>query len=135
RLHDAIEGGELDDVDRVARWLGRRASGDELRELLAADVVPRLAAAAHGPIFLYQLPRVAPRGEMSGELLRGLARELGRAPTWRIHWIDDRPPAPPAGADAMFGALAAAPLPPPEPGGTPFRYPPLSRAPRGRGAA
>ena len=76
----AIDRGELDDVDALARGLGRAATATELRNLLAEPVVPRLAAAAHAPIFLYHLPRIAPRGEVSGELLRGLARELGRAP-------------------------------------------------------
>src|SRR5262245_31863295 len=127
RLVDAVQAGDLAAVDVAARWVGRTATPTELRQMLAVDVVPRLAAAAHGPIFLYELPRVAPRGEISGELLRGLARELGRAPEWRIHWIDDRRPAPPAGADAMFDALAATPIRPPEPGDTPFIYPLMSR--------
>lgn len=126
-LHDAIEAGDLDAVDRAARWVGRHANGEQLRTLLGPDVAPRLAAAAHAPIFLYHLPRVAPRGEISGELLRGLARELGRAPEWRIHWIEDRRPAAPTGADAMFDALAATPIGPPEPGDTPFIYPLMSR--------
>ena len=78
RLVAAIDRGELDDVDQAARWLGRAATGPELQSLLAADIVTRLAAAAHAPIFLFQLPRIAPRGEVTGELLRGLARELGR---------------------------------------------------------
>src|SRR4051812_36994311 len=73
----AIDRGELDDVDQVARWLGRAASSAELQALLSAAVVPRLAAAAHAPIFLFELPRISPRGEVTGELLRGLARELG----------------------------------------------------------
>ena len=84
RLVAAIDRGELDDIDAVARWLGRAATAPELPACSAADVVPRLAAAAHAPIFLYHLPRVAPRGEVTGELLRGLARELGRAPEWRL---------------------------------------------------
>src|ERR1700675_3571469 len=76
----AIDRGELDDIDRGGRWLGRAASAAELRALLSSNTILRLAAAAHAPIFLFELPRVAPRGEVTGELLRGLARELGRAP-------------------------------------------------------
>jgi hypothetical protein len=115
-------------VDAAARWVGRSATATELRELLAADIVPRLAAAAHGPIFLHHLPRVAPRGEISGELLRGLARELGRAPDWRLHWIDEPPAsAIDASADAMFEAIATVPLGSREPGDTPFIYPLMSR--------
>ncbi|HEY3724187.1 MAG TPA: hypothetical protein VGN59_12610 [Acidimicrobiia bacterium] len=131
QLVAAVGRGELDDVDRVARWLGRSATPTQLRTLLARDVVPRLAAAAHAPIFLFELPRVAPRGEVTGELLRGLARELGRAPEWRIHWIDERDrsgDAPSAAeADVMFAALAETPLGTSEPGDSPFIYPVMSR--------
>jgi hypothetical protein len=131
QLVAAIGDGALDDVDRVARWLGRAATPTQLRALLARDVAPRLAAAAHAPIFLFELPRVAPRGEVTGELLRGLARELGRAPEWRIHWIGERdrtgdaPIA--ADADAMFDALAATPLGTAAPDDSPFIYPVMSR--------
>jgi hypothetical protein len=86
RLRDAIDAGDLDDVDATATWLARVASPRELRALLADTLVPRLAAAAHAPIFLYLLPRVSPRGELTGELLRPLARELARHPDWRITW-------------------------------------------------
>jgi hypothetical protein len=106
----AIDRGELDDIDRIARWLGRAASPGELRRLLAPAVLDRLAAAAHAPIFLFHLPRVSPRGEITGELLRGLARELGRNPEWRVQWLQaatDRADAP---AEAMFDALAAVPV-------------------------
>jgi hypothetical protein len=124
----AVEAGDLPAVDVAARSVGRTASATELRELLSPDVVPRLSAAAHGPIFLHHLPRVAPRGEISGELLRGLARELGRAPGWRLHWIDE-PAAPTVDAspDAMFEAIATVPLGSREPGDTPFIYPLMSR--------
>jgi len=87
RLRDAITAADLDEVDAVASWLGRAAAPGELRALLADDVVPRLSAAAHAPIFLYQLPRVAPRGELTGELLRPLARELARF-DWRLTWYE-----------------------------------------------
>src|ERR1700675_111918 len=46
----AIDRGELGDIDRVATWLGRAASAAELQVLLSADIVKRLAAAAHAPI-------------------------------------------------------------------------------------
>src|SRR5690348_1434973 len=124
----AIEAGDLPAVDVAAQWVGRTATATELRELLAVDIVPRLSAAAHGPIFLHHLPRVAPRGEISGEMLRGLAREVGRAPDWRLHWIDE-----PAAStvdtspDAMFDAIATVPLGSREPGDTPFIYPLMSR--------
>jgi hypothetical protein len=123
QLVAAIDRGELDDVDAAARWLGRAGSATELPTLLATDIVSRLAAAAHAPIFLYQLPRIAPRGEVTGELLRGLARELGRAPDWRLHWIDERGDGPPAGAAAMFDAIASTPFGSRGDGPTPFIFP------------
>ena len=109
RLVAAIDAGDLDEVDPAARWLGRMASAPELRDLLADAVVHRLGAAAHASIFLYLLPRVAARGEISGELLRGLARELARQPDWRLRWVDDRPPAPSSSPAALFDALASTP--------------------------
>jgi len=127
RLVATIDRGELDDIDQVARWLGRAASGAELRALLAADVVPRLAAAAHAPIFLFELPRIAPRGEVTGELVRGLARELGRAPEWRLRWTDEPLPELETDGDAMFDALATTPRGTREPDASPFIYPVMSR--------
>lgn len=127
RLIAAIDWGELDDVDEAARWLGRTATPSELRALLTDAIIPRLAAAAHAPIFLFQLPRVSPRGEVSGGMLRGLARELGRNPAWRLHWMNDARAAgsPPAPAGALFDALAATPRRATE-GPTPFIYPLMS---------
>ena len=127
----AVERGELDDVDRVARWLGRAATPAQLRALLAGDVVPRLAAAAHAPIFLFELPRVAPRGEVTGELLRGLARSWGGHPSGASTG-STRVTAPgtrrlSGDADAMFAALAATPLGTAAPGDSPFIYPVMSR--------
>jgi hypothetical protein len=88
RFVAAHAAGDLDGVDDAAEFLGRAASPAELARLLTPSVLRSLAAAAHAPIFLYQLPRVAPRGELGGRLLRGLARELTRFPAWRIEWLD-----------------------------------------------
>jgi hypothetical protein len=109
-LADAIAAGDLDETDAIASWLGRAASPAELRRLLADTVLTSLAAAAHAPIFLYLLPRVAPRGEISGELLRGLARELARRPEWRLHWVDERSPQSPVSGNEMLEALTSTPL-------------------------
>ncbi len=131
RLVAAIDRGELDDIDAIARWIGRATTAAELPALLSADVVKRLAAAAHAPIFLYHLPRVAPRGEVSGELLRGLARELGRAPGWRLKWFessrDSRAATSSASGADVFDAIAATPLGHADLGDTPFIYPLMSR--------
>ena len=90
----------------LREWLGRRASPAQLAALLADRMVPSLAAAAHGTIFLFQLPRISPRGELAGELLRPLARELARQPEWRLRWFDDRPAVGPQSADSLFAAIA-----------------------------
>jgi hypothetical protein len=109
RLATGVDAGDLDDVDAVARWLGRTANPWELRVLLADTLVPRLSAAAHGTIFLYQLPRVAPRGEITGELLRSLARELARYPDWKLTWQDHREVTPTSDPNALFDAIASTP--------------------------
>src|SRR4051812_26952271 len=56
RLVSALAAGDLDDVDRYALALGRRATPEELQVLLAEPVAASLAAAAHGSILLYLLP-------------------------------------------------------------------------------
>ena len=134
RLRDAIDAGDLDEVDATAAWLGRAASPSELRALLADALVPRLAAAAHAPIFLYLLPRVAPRGELTGELLRPLARELARAPEWRLTWHREvQRGSPPLAASELTAAIAATPrlgLP-----GSDFIFPIMSQVERAGVAA
>ena len=113
RLLAAIERGELDDVDEAAR-LARPAPPrpSSCSALLTDAVTPRLAAAAHAPIFLYQLPRVAPRGELTGELLRGLAPRAG-ACTGVAAALDRRTRhrcrAAVASGDELFDAVAATP--------------------------
>ena len=79
-LGDVLVAGDLDEVDVAATWLGRHASSARLAPLLADLVVPSLAAAAHGPIFLFQMPRGSSRGELTGELLRPLAARAGPQP-------------------------------------------------------
>ncbi len=118
----AMGRGDLDDVDAVALALGRTATPCELRSFLADPLLARTAAAAHAPIFLFAFPRIAPRAEVTGEVLRGLARELARNPGWRIRWVDDverRPGSP----DALLGAIAATPLRDRPLGDTPFIHP------------
>jgi len=133
RLSVAIGAGDLDEVDAVAAWLGQHATPVELRGLLADEVVPRLSAAGHAPIFLYQLPRVAPRGELPGTLLRPLVRELARHPEWRLSWMNERAahdPLPPA---ALLDAIRSAPqlgVP-----GSDFIYPVMAQVERSGVAA
>ncbi len=130
----ALRAGELDDVDAAAAWIGRHATSADLARLLTAEIAPSLAAAAHGSIFLAQMPRVAPRGELTGELLRPLARELGRQPGWRLTWFEhaERSTRGSCQPEALLEALAATPrlgVP-----GSSFIYPLMSQVER-RGVA
>ena len=134
-LIGAIRWGALDDVDAAARWLGRALTPHALQRQLAEGIAPLLGAAAHAPIFLYHLPRVGPR-DGHGELLRGLARDLARHGTWRLHWLDDRRPggtAPGSSPDELFEAVGATPslgVP-----GSTFIHPLMSQVDEGVAAA
>jgi hypothetical protein len=108
-LAAAIDAGDLDEVDATATALANIATAAELRALLANAVVARLSAAAHAPIFLYQLPRVAPRGELTAELLRPLVRELARQPDWRLTWHERRVRRRHASPETLHAAIAATP--------------------------
>ena len=123
RFLDAVRAGELDEVDRVAHWLGTHASPDELQRALAEPIAASLAAAAHGSILLYLLPRVG--GDGIGTLLRGPARELARHPDWQLRWFDD-----PDAAAETDGTLADALLDVPSLGlpGSDFIFPIMNQA-------
>lgn len=107
-LTAALAGGELDAVDRTAATLATSATPSELTGLIGDDLLPSLAAAGHAPIFLYQYPRVSPRGEATSALLRPLAREIGRYPELQLEWVRDRPTAG-GSAAALADALASVP--------------------------
>jgi hypothetical protein len=87
-LSAAIADRDLERADDAAAFLGSTCTSADLRRLLADVVVPSLAAAAHGSIFLYLMPRIAPRGELSGAMLRPLVRELTRDAGLELEWID-----------------------------------------------
>lgn len=110
RLIDAMQRGELDDVDAAAAALGARGRPDELAPLLADAVLPSLAAAGHAPIFLWLYPRLAPQGDVAATMLRQLCRELARHPDWRLHWVDRVRASDEASADDLARALAATPV-------------------------
>jgi hypothetical protein len=127
RLVDAIAAGDLDTVDAIATWLAHHTTALELRDLLADAILPSLAAAAHAPIFLFELPRVAPRGELPVELLRPLGRELARHPDWRLTWYEQlQYPCDASSADELFDAIGQTPrlgVP-----GSDFIFPVMSQA-------
>jgi hypothetical protein len=125
RLVAAMDAGELDDVDRLALWVGTHATPTELRQLLAQPVAASLAAAAHASILLYLLPRVALAADVPVSIVRGLARELARNPDWRLRWFED-----PDGTVATTGTLADALLDVPMLGlpGSTFIFPIMNQA-------
>jgi hypothetical protein len=125
RLLAAVKAGELDDVDRIARWLGDHVTPTELRRLLAQPVAASLAAAAHASILLYLFPRVALAADVPVSIVRGPARELARNPEWRLRWFED-----PDGIVATSGTLADALLDVPMLGlpGSNFIFPIMNQA-------
>ena len=88
-LVSAIAAADLEGADHAAVWLSANLNPEMLRSCLADVVAPSLAAAAHGSIFLYLLPRVAPRGEQLTAMIRPLVRELARYPELRLNWQHD----------------------------------------------
>ncbi len=86
-LAAAIHRGDLDATDAAAEFLGKNALPTQLPALLGETVLHSLAAAAHGSIFLYLLPRVAPRGDGLVAMLRPLARELARGSALQLDWV------------------------------------------------
>ena len=106
-LERALDAGDLEGVDDAATWLARNASTAAVARL-AGTLIPRLGAAGHAPIYLFGVPRIAPRSRAALGLLRPLARELAREPDWRVEWIDDWHPAPAPNAD-LTGALLGTP--------------------------
>jgi hypothetical protein len=88
-LVGALDAGELDDVDRIATWVGERIDARQLQRALAQPIAASLAAAAHGSILLDLFPRIALAADVPVTIVRGPARELARHPDWRLHWFDD----------------------------------------------
>ncbi|MGZ4708139.1 MAG: hypothetical protein ACXWBN_05305 [Acidimicrobiales bacterium] len=102
-LEAAVDRGEVDRADAAVSALAAALPPDGIGAALTDLVVPRLSAAAHGNIFLFQLPRIAPRSRAAGVMARGLVRELARHPEWNLTWHLDRP----AATDHDRGARAA----------------------------
>lgn len=87
-LVDAMHANDLGAADEAADWLGTHLSPVELSTALADSILGSLAAAAHAPIFLWLAPRVSPRWNLTGRLLRPLVRELTRHSAMQLRWID-----------------------------------------------
>lgn len=109
-MFDAIGAGDLEGADAGARQFANRSTAADLVSRLVDDLAARTSAAAHSPIFLYQLERLATRDEISTQLLRPLARELARQPDWRITWFDRGRSTAESSSLGLTEALAQTPL-------------------------
>lgn len=128
RLRSAITDGELATAGSLGRWLGQNLDPIRLGQLVGDTIVASLAAAAHGPIFLHLLPRVATRSPMAGAMFGSMARELARNPTWQLTWMDDSRRPTPTAPRSLAEALAGTPvLGPP---GSNFIFPLMDQAER-----
>lgn len=106
-LAAAIEEGDLDRIDRAAIALTAATTAQELVAQLADPVLPRLAAAGHGSIFLDLLQRWHTGSAAVASMARPLLRELGRRPEWSLTWMDHRDPGVPASNDLLERLLDA----------------------------
>lgn len=97
QLSAVLASGDLEQVDAAAMGLADGSSTDELTSLLADVVVASLAAAAHGSIFVYQLPRTLVRSRPAASMVRPLLRELARHADWTLRWIERRSSTEPSG--------------------------------------
>ena len=114
----AIRDNDLDTTDSVAVWFVTHCTPTKIATLLADVVAPSLAAAAHGSIFLYLLPRVHAHRGPALAMLRPLARELARHSQLELTWQNrvgcDTPEGHPIGvaindSEALRAALEAVP--------------------------
>lgn len=119
----ALNAGDSATADAAAAWLAAVLTPSELAAALADDILPRLSAAAHGSIFLFQLPRVAPRSAAIAGTLRGLVRELLAEPDWKLSWYQGRTATPTDPGDLV--ERLRRPRSPGNPG-SPFIYPVMS---------
>lgn len=90
-LADAVLSGDAEAADDAITWLAAHLDTEELVRSLAGPIMPSLAAAAHGPILLYLLPRVAARSLDAASLARTTVHELVRRPEWRLTWFEAGP--------------------------------------------
>lgn len=91
-LVDGVAAGDFAAVDDAVRWMGEHLDTDELVAAVVDPVLPSLAAAAHGSIFLYLLPRVAAPQLPAATMLRTTAHELARHPELRLTWVEPAAP-------------------------------------------
>ena len=113
-LVDSLRNADPAGADAALCFLLPRVPLWRLRAALVDEVVPLLGAAAHAPILLAALPRVADRIADVGGLLRAplrtLAAAAGERLTWHCGLAAPAPPLAPAdAAEALFEVLTAPP--------------------------
>ena len=105
----ALGEGDVETADVAAIEIAATIRVDSLAAKIGDALLPCTTAAAHGPILLHLLPRVAPRNELPVTLMRPLARELAVFPDWRLRWIDRLRPTS-IGGERLFESLASIPF-------------------------
>ena len=108
-LLDALRSSDAQGADTALCFLLPRVPLWQLRAALVDEVMPCLGAAAHAPILLAALPRVADRVAGAAGLLRAPLRTLAAAWHQRLSWhLEAAPtPAPADPAQALLQALTA----------------------------
>lgn len=97
-LTSALASQDLATVDAAMSWLAERIDPGAARTALATAIAPALSAAAHVPIGLHLLTRVAD-GALPASLLRGPLRELARHPDRQLTWFESPTWSAPSSAD------------------------------------
>jgi hypothetical protein len=130
----AVAAGDVEGADSIASWLADHVGGAELVPLLAPTILPSLAAAAHGSIWLDQVRRGRSAAPSGRRALRGIARGVAQFPDWKLTWHEhevgsaaaDLSPHGPSSSDGT--ELATALVAPPSPGspGSDFIFPIMS---------
>ncbi len=91
-LQKAVEIEDSEMADDAICYMTATMDTAELVAALAGPVLPATAAAAHGNILLYLLPRIAPRSDAAASMARTTVHELMRAPHHRLTWFENERP-------------------------------------------
>lgn len=88
-LVEAIETADSEMADNAISSMAATMGTPEMVAALAGPVLPATAAAAHGNILLYLLPRIAPRSDAAAAMARTTVHEVMRAPAHRLSWFQN----------------------------------------------
>lgn len=109
RLVRAVASGDLAEVDRVAPRFGACTSESAITSHLAGNVLPHLAAAGHGNIYLY-LAETSSVRSLGSKLLWPVIRELTKSPLRAMTLTTPLPLTAPNASGAIASALANLPI-------------------------